>query len=246
MSDDEDSHDSHQSEKSPLYDRSTGIPMTFPKPKSALEEEEREGMEVFEELGRNNQVYQDILNLPKQGEEDETYELLNSINSIKKFEPKPIRAIRPKPEPIAADERLMNKLKMELRSAKRGLYYIERRLNGVGSSDEGEWVDDEDDPTGEHAKRLRAEEALKLQRLAVERPSRVATPQPPPPPPAPPVVEIPVVVAAEPSRVEPSRVEPSRAVKLATTTLQVCAVWLILEIYFLFVAPLTSPFQFDS
>ena len=207
------------SSASPLYDRSTGKPKTFPKPKSALDEDE-DDLTSLEELQRKDREYQELLNPPKNEDEEDTYLLLGGS---RQYEPDPNRPVRPKAEAAAGDrkrdreknahEQLMNRLKtlhMELRSARMGIDYIERRLNGVGSSDEGEWVDDEDEPEDGDAiaTRIKNEELKQRQRLRVEQ-----------------------AEAAVAGELEALRsYEPSTAVKVGTVGCQLALLWFLLEI----------------
>lgn len=204
---------------SPLYDRSTGKPKPFPKPpKSALEDDDEE-LVALDELKRKDQEYQALLSPPKQEDEDDTFMLLGGT---KQYEPQLGRPVRSKAEAMAGDrnrerektahDKMMNRLKtlhMELRSARRGIDYIERRLNGVGSSDESEWVDDEEDSNGENiAKRIKAEDIKQRQKLrSVD------------------------VVDAIKTRSVPTG--PSAALKWGTVGCQLALIWFLLEIYFL-------------
>jgi hypothetical protein len=246
--------------ESPLYDRSTGLPKEFPKPKSALQDDEEESsMDVLDELNRKDQEYAQILNQSKGEDEDDTFQLLGGSE---RYEPLPGQRVRPKAEAIAGDrarqkektahEQLLTRLKtlhMELRSARQGIDYIERRLNGVGSSDESEWVDDEDDPDGsiisKRAKQPRGEKmkrsdttntavstAVSTTDTAVSTADDVAASTTSAAPasitsaaPAPAVEEepAPVVVIAE----------PSTAVKIGTVVAQLIMIWFALEVYFL-------------
>ncbi|KAI5858586.1 hypothetical protein BZA05DRAFT_8269 [Tricharina praecox] len=213
------------SSESPLYDRSTGKPKTFPKPKSALEDDD-DDLTPLEELQRKDREYQELLNPSKNDDEEDTYQLLGGS---RQYEPITNRPVRPKAEAAAGDrkrdreknahEQLMNRLKtlhMELRSARRGIDYIERRLNGVGSSDEGEWVDDEDEPSEGIVTRIKAEELRQRQRLRAEQAEAAAAA---------------AAAAVEPEVLRPY--EPSTVVKVGTVGCQLALLWFLLEIYFL-------------
>lgn len=227
---------------SPLYDRSTGKIKPFPKPpKSALEDMNDE-MGDLEELKRKDQEYEALLNPPKQEDDDDTFMLLGGT---KKYEPRPGQIVRPKAEAIAGDrdrehnksvhDKMMNRLKtlhMELRSARRGIDYLERRLNGVGSSDESEWVDDEEFMRGmtEEAvvKRIKSEESLQRQKLTndIEKVAQVQTQAQ-----AQAQAQEPAIVSSAPS---------SKILKYGTVGFQIAMLWFLLEIYFLYVI-LQSP-----
>ncbi|KAF8245250.1 hypothetical protein K440DRAFT_414666 [Wilcoxina mikolae CBS 423.85] len=216
-------------DRSPLYDRSTGKPKPFPKPpKSALEDDDEE-LDDLDELKQMDKEYQALLSPPKQEDEDDTFMLLGGT---KQYEPQLGRPVRSKAEAMAGDrnrdrektahDKMMNRLKtlhMELRSARRGIDYIERRLNGVGSSDESEWVDDEEDSNGENiVKRMKAEETKQRQKLRGVELADVVKPHP---------------VSAG----------PSTALKWGTVGCQLALIWFLLEIYFFYKSfpPSTSP-----
>jgi len=214
---------------SPLYDRSTGKPKSFPKPKSALEDDE-DDLPPLDELQRKDREYQDLLNPAKNDDEEDTYMLLGGS---RQYEPNPNRPVRPKAEAAAGDrkrdreknahEQLMNRLKtlhLELRSARRGIDYIERRLNGVGSSDEGEWVDDEGETEDDNAisSRIKAEELRQRQRLRAEQAEVAAA-------------AAAAAAAGDPGLLRPY--EPSVVVKVGTVGFQLVLLWFLLETYFL-------------
>ncbi|KAI5788405.1 hypothetical protein EDC01DRAFT_164105 [Geopyxis carbonaria] len=155
-----------QNESSPLLYRSTGRPKP---PKTALEDDD--SGDELESLMRSEQDYRSLLN-PTTNDEDDTFMLLGGS---RQYEPSPV-PVRPRQDAIAGDrtkareraanDKLMNRLKtlhLELRSARRGIDYIERRLNGAGSSDEGEWVDDDD--SDNVAKRIRSEESKQRRKM---------------------------------------------------------------------------------
>ncbi|KAF8542475.1 hypothetical protein BDD12DRAFT_802822 [Trichophaea hybrida] len=205
---------------SPLYDRSTGKPKPFPKPPKSTLEDDDEELDGLDELKQKDKEYQALLSPPKQEDEDDTFILLGGT---KQYEPQLGRPVRSKAEAMAGDrnrdrektahDKMMNRLKtlhMELRSARRGIDYIERRLNGVGSSDESEWVDDEEDSNGENiVKRMKAEEIKQRQKLRGVELADVVKPHP--------------VSAGS-----------STALKWGTVGCQLALIWFLLEIYFFY------------
>lgn len=210
---------------SPLYDKSTGLPKSFPKPKSALEDDE-DDMHSLDGLKLKDQEYQKLLRKTKQEDEDDDTLLLLGGS---KYDP---TLGRSKAEASAADRirdreqlsrgKLATKLKtlhLELRSARRGIDYIERRLNGVGSSDEeSDWVDDEEDPTGQIlARRVKADGLKQVEKLKAANLVDIAEGQP---------TESPVYLAQEP-------VKWSVSGKWAFTIGQLILVWFLLEIFYL-------------
>ncbi|KAA8905045.1 hypothetical protein FN846DRAFT_11450 [Sphaerosporella brunnea] len=228
-------YSSTPSSGSPLYDRSTGLPKEFPKPKSALQDDEEETMSVLDELNKKDQEYAQILNAPKGEDEDDTYMLLGGSE---RYEPLQGQRVRPKAEAIAGDrtwqkekserEQMMSRLKtlhLELRNARRGIGYIERRLNGVGSSDESEWVDDEDGLDGDIiAKRARAEARRKSKKA--ETVDAVASTT---------GTDAVANAAVEPVvEATPVVKEPSTAIKVCTVAAQLVLIWFALEIYFFY------------
>lgn len=127
---------------SPLYGR--GSDGKGPK-RSPLEEEDSD-TESLQAL-MHDEGYTELLN--KQQEEDDTFNLLSDLRSRTITKPAQDLA-SPKEDKTKEEEtaKLLNKLKtlhLELRSARQGIDYIERRLNGGASSDdESEWVDEDD------------------------------------------------------------------------------------------------------
>jgi hypothetical protein len=205
---------------SPLYDRSTGRPKTFPKPKSSLEDDD-DSFGALEDMIRRDSEYQELLDPAPKAEDDDTFLLLGSS---KQYDPQPGRTVRSKAEALAGDRtrereksahnQLMNRLKtlhLELRSARRGIDYIERRLNGVGSSDEGEWVDD--DSNDDTAQRFKTEERIKSVKPEVVKQKQQAR-----------------LVQRDPS---PARPLMSKLVKWGTLGFQLTLLCFLLETYFL-------------
>jgi hypothetical protein len=206
-------------------------------------------MDVLDELNKKDQEYQQLLNPSEAGDEDDTFMLLGGSE---RYEPLPGQRVRPKAEAIADDrtrqkeksahDQLMIRLKtlhMELRSARQGIEYIERRLNGAGSSDEGEWVDDEDDPEGDIiTRRARAEEKAAKKSKKADIVDAAAS--------ASSTADTAnggsdaALATKEPA---PVLAESSTAVKVGTVTAQLVMIWFALEIYFLSVI---CPFQIYS
>ena len=191
----------HAGNRSPLFGRKTKADRVakagkaVPQPKSALEDDDSDVDESLKALVRSDAEYERLLS-PKQSPEDDTFQLLGGS---KKYEPQLNRRVRKKEEALAGDlanhsqteshEKLMNRLKtlhIELRSARQGIEYVERKLNGgVSSDDESEWIDDD----SEGAQRLKA--GMKKQRKAAlaleEETLRALSGDAPPMPPSKPV-----------------------------------------------------------
>ncbi|TGZ81400.1 hypothetical protein EX30DRAFT_261407 [Ascodesmis nigricans] len=160
----------------PTFDRSSGQQKISSRTHSVLEDEDSELESLQGALLGADEGYKSLL----QGhgeDEDDTYSLIAATRHFGRGPSK----VRSRKEALHADlenarkaethDKLMNKLKtlhLELRSARRGIDYIERRLNGAASSDdESEWVDEEEAQRYEEERKA-AEKAKELERPKIE------------------------------------------------------------------------------
>jgi hypothetical protein len=225
------------STESPLYDRSTGRPKAFPKkPETALNGYDGD-LDGLEDMMENDRKLEALLNPPLHEDEDDTFSLLGGS---KQYEPQALQIVRPKTEAMAADRsrerekadqnKLITRLKtlqLELRSARRGIANIERQLQGQGSSDEGEWVDDEDIDDGDLEEIFGRKRRYKPPHV---QPAEEAKPQ------------LKTITIDPPQPIEPS--VQSKVVSWIIFILKLALIWVLLELWFLSVCSRSSSIVF--